>query len=97
MGQRFSFSSSMLHSLSFQKTGSLYGNAEGLSSMSVSDEIVREVGRLPAGREMDGEIAERGMGVQSGSNAPRDSSEMAAAWSVVVRMGRAVALDLGAP
>src|SRR5437667_11422275 len=97
MGQRFSFSSSMLHSLSFQNTGSLYGNAEGLSSMSVSDEIVREVRSLPPGREMDREIAERVMGLQNGSSAPRYSSEMAAAWSVVEKMVRAEDVYFGAP
>ena len=61
--------------------------------MSVSDEIVREVRSLPPGREMDREIAERVMGLQNGSNAPRYSSEMAAAWSVVEKMVRRSSLQ----
>jgi len=65
--------------------------------MSVRDEVVREVRGLPSGREMDREVAERVMGLQNGSNAPRYSSEMAAAWSVVEKMVRADDVYFGAP
>ena len=65
--------------------------------MSARDEIVREVRSLPPGREMDREIAERVLGLQTGANARRYSSEMAAAWSVVEKMVRAEDVYFGAP
>jgi hypothetical protein len=65
--------------------------------MPMRDAVVREVRDLPPGREMDREVAERVMGLQNGSNAPRYSSEMAAAWTVVEKMVRADDVYFGAP